>query len=586
MYSALTVPGYTTFVGLGFETRTSAIEPVFDLSWDNSLGNPNTGAALQANMFYNVRFQGGDEGLSIGRGGYMGSENLIVEGTFKQSNAGMAVHNYNALANVAVASVFENVKIAVEQDNAGGFNVYNSTMKNIGEAGVTLKNSASEAFVLDHIDYQEPVNPFIMQGSMTSAPINILVNGSTLAPSPNAAQPSIAMKYNAGGSVVFLNSALGGRVINSSGSIGEKTLILDTRSKNTSSHSVGGNAKVYFVSPLTFTIGGSPGAGAISREVWTGISGTFVADIPLGAAPNTTDTLPSFEAPTDWADNYGTRLRGYITAPVTGSYTFWIASDDKSELWLSTDDNPLNKVKIAFVADWTTSHEWNKLSSQKSAAIHLDANQRYYVEALQKEAGGGDNLAVGWARPGQATSAPSEVIPGSVLSPFSVTSGSIIREVWTGISGISVANIPVGATPPNTTDTLPSFEAPTNWADNYGTRLRGYITAPVTGSYTFWIASDDNSELWLSTDDNPLNKVEIASVPDWTDSREWNKFSSQKSAPPHPFDGRSALLSGGVAKGSRRWRQPCGGVGQAGPIDLRAERGDSRFGRDLGIHQP
>ena len=72
---------------------------------------------------------------------------------------------------------------------------------------------------------------------------------------------------------------------------------------------------------------------------------------------------------------------------------------------------------------------------------------------------------------------------------------------------------------PNTTDTLPSFEAPTNWADNYGTRLRGYITAPVTGSYTFWVASDDKSELWISTDDDPLNKVKIASVPDHTDTR-------------------------------------------------------------------
>ena len=41
------------------------------------------------------------------------------------------------------------------------------------------------------------------------------------------------------------------------------------------------------------------------------------------------------------------------------------------------------------------------------------------MEALQKEGGGGDNLAVGWAKPGQATSGPSEVIPGSVLSPFS-----------------------------------------------------------------------------------------------------------------------------------------------------------------------
>ena len=41
------------------------------------------------------------------------------------------------------------------------------------------------------------------------------------------------------------------------------------------------------------------------------------------------------------------------------------------------------------------------------------------MEALQKEGDGGDNLAVGWAKPGESTSAPSEVIPGSVLSPFS-----------------------------------------------------------------------------------------------------------------------------------------------------------------------
>jgi PA14 domain len=172
-----------------------------------------------------------------------------------------------------------------------------------------------------------------------------------------------------------------------------------------------------YAEPVKSTIAGS---GSISREVWTGISGTAVADIPVGAAPNLTDTLPSFEAPTDWADDYGTRIRGYITAPVTGSYTFWIASDDNSELLLSINDNPANKVSIATVPDWTDSRQWNKYSTQKSsAAIPLDAGHRYYVEALQKEAGGVDNLAVGWAKPGESTSAPSEVIPGSVLSPFS-----------------------------------------------------------------------------------------------------------------------------------------------------------------------
>ena len=125
---------------------------------------------------------------------------------------------------------------------------------------------------------------------------------------------------------------------------------------------------------------------------------------PGGAAPNLTDTLPSFEAPTNWADDYGTRLRGYITAPVTGSYTFWIASDDNSELWLSTNDNPANKVRIASVPTGRTRVSGISSQAKKSAAITLTAGQRYYVEALQKEGGGGDNLR--WAGPSRANRPP------------------------------------------------------------------------------------------------------------------------------------------------------------------------------------
>ena len=111
-------------------------------------------------------------------------------------------------------------------------------------------------------------------------------------------------------------------------------------------------------------------------------------------------------------------MRGYITAPETGTYVFWISSDDNGELWLSTNDNPANKSLIASVPDWTYPYEWWKFSQQQSAGISLTAGQKYYVEALQKEGGGGDNLAVGWAKPGQATALPSEVIPGTFLSPW------------------------------------------------------------------------------------------------------------------------------------------------------------------------
>lgn len=158
--------------------------------------------------------------------------------------------------------------------------------------------------------------------------------------------------------------------------------------------------------------------GALTREVWTGIIGDSVANIPTGAVPTLTDTLTSFEAPSNWADNYGTRVRGYITAPATGSYRFWIASDNASELWLSTDSNPANKRRIARVTSATNPRQWTKQSNQRSAAISLVQGQMYYVEALHKEGTGNDNLAVGWAKPGQSTSTPSEVIPGTVLSPF------------------------------------------------------------------------------------------------------------------------------------------------------------------------
>lgn len=53
------------------------------------------------------------------------------------------------------------------------------------------------------------------------------------------------------------------------------------------------------------------------------------------------------------------------TAPATGNYTFWIGSDDHSEIWLSSD-----------------------------------------------------HVSVAWAKPGDPTDAPSEIVPGSVLSPF------------------------------------------------------------------------------------------------------------------------------------------------------------------------
>jgi len=117
--------------------------------------------------------------------------------------------------------------------------------------------------------------------------------------------------------------------------------------------------------------------------------------------------------PSNNGNNFGLRMNGYLCPPTTGSYVFWIASDASGQLWLSTSSNPANKVLIAQNTGTTSSRQWNKYSTQKSVAISLVAGQLYYIEALMKESTGNDNLAVGWAKPGQGTSSPSEVIPGT-----------------------------------------------------------------------------------------------------------------------------------------------------------------------------
>ncbi len=165
--------------------------------------------------------------------------------------------------------------------------------------------------------------------------------------------------------------------------------------------------------------------GTILREVWTDVAGRSVADIPLSQDPAATGQLSSFETGADLGDQYATRVRGFVCPPATGKYTFWIAGDDETELWLSANDNPAGKVKIAY-GDWTARREWTKYSSQQSAAVYLEAGKKYYIEALHKEAAGRDGVSVGWRLPDGALERP---IPGSRLSPYPTSAGRVASQV-------------------------------------------------------------------------------------------------------------------------------------------------------------
>ncbi|MBI3868012.1 MAG: lamin tail domain-containing protein [Verrucomicrobia bacterium] len=170
----------------------------------------------------------------------------------------------------------------------------------------------------------------------------------------------------------------------------------------------------------------------VFREVFSGIGGVNVSDLTGAPAfpnsPSSTNFITDFfEAPTNIDDNYGQRLRALILPPITGSYVFWIATDDGGDLYLSSDEDPAHKVRIAWVVNWTSSREWGKEGNQQSAPISLVAGQRYYIEALQKEGSGGDNLAVRWQLPNSVIEEP---IPASRLWVFggAPTSPPIISQ--------------------------------------------------------------------------------------------------------------------------------------------------------------
>ena len=161
------------------------------------------------------------------------------------------------------------------------------------------------------------------------------------------------------------------------------------------------------------------GTGTVLREVWEGIGGVQVPDLTgnanYPANPSYSEEVTSLEAPSDFADDFGSRLHGWLLPETSGDYTFWIAADDGCELLLSTSDNPADAVSIAGHTSWTGSRDWDSMESQKSEPVSLAGGEKYYISALYKEGGGGDNMSVAWEGPDNPA---RDVIGGYYLMPF------------------------------------------------------------------------------------------------------------------------------------------------------------------------
>ena len=107
------------------------------------------------------------------------------------------------------------------------------------------------------------------------------------------------------------------------------------------------------------------------------------------------------------------------------------------------------------------------------------------------------------------------------------------------------------------------LKGPINWNDDYGTRMRGYVHPPTTGDYVFWISSDDNSELWLSTDEDPAHKVQIAERAGVDQLARVDQVRLAAIGADHA-DGRAQVLHRGAGQGRWRRGQPRRALAAAG----------------------
>jgi putative membrane-bound dehydrogenase-like protein len=141
----------------------------------------------------------------------------------------------------------------------------------------------------------------------------------------------------------------------------------------------------------------------VRREIWRDVKGatnaTLEDDAAFASAPSETDTAATFEGRSNHGSNFIQRLRAVVVPPETGPYIFQITSDDGSLLWISPEDRPDARTKLAFVEGYASRSDWDGQPGQTSEPVMLEAGKRYLLEARHAEGGGEDFVMVGWKRP-------------------------------------------------------------------------------------------------------------------------------------------------------------------------------------------
>ena len=171
--------------------------------------------------------------------------------------------------------------------------------------------------------------------------------------------------------------------------------------------------------------------GVMKFSAWFGISGTPVQNLlddpRYPATPDRVGAAFGFNSRdvfgNDANDNYGATLEGVLTPTESGSYRFFVYSDDASQLFLSTDDKEANLVQIAEETGCCNFFTEPGEHTRTSEPVALTAGKKYFIRMIYKEGGGGDYGQVAWRKEGDKIAASAlKPIPGKFFTSEAVAS--------------------------------------------------------------------------------------------------------------------------------------------------------------------
>jgi len=151
--------------------------------------------------------------------------------------------------------------------------------------------------------------------------------------------------------------------------------------------------KLFLMTMILLLVLSTVSFGGLQRKLWwnqttSSIDGAW-AVINGDTAPDVVDIVGDATSEDQGVDNYVGSFSGALIVPADGIYTFYVTSDDDSQL-------KLDGVVVASVSGWTGYMDWASGSSHPSDPMTLTAGQLLQLDMAFREGGGGDHFSIGW----------------------------------------------------------------------------------------------------------------------------------------------------------------------------------------------